>query len=452
MKLRRKIILFSIIPLLLAFCAISLTVYYQGNSLAKQERNVIESTYRTTKDSELKNYVEIARLAISQMYESGNSDADKHAAKAILERLEYSVDGYYFVYDYEGRMIVHPKQKEKVGTIMIDETDDNGKPLVRNLIDIAKKGGGFYDYSYRKFSTPKLDIKPKRAYVVGLPEWGWMLGTGVYMDDIDAVLAKADKKASNNIINTMLWILVITILSLLMINSLGLALNIWDQRDTLEKTRKKIAFELHAGVCQKLGSVKLNIEAAMLRFTNSDQDSQSMRAMLGDMAKRIANANVEIQSIAHELYEKILTEFGLETALRQFEDDYPDAPIQFFSEGEVDNLPIYLQWALYRVGQVAVDNVQKHAEASNITLHLKGDKRYVTLEISDDGIGFDVNKCISENTPSLGLLSIREKIEDEKIDGQLTIDSSSAGTTITARVPRKPRNIFWITFFPWIHN
>lgn len=454
MKLRQKIILFAIVPLLLALCAISLTVFYQGNFLANQEREVIKATYLATKDSELKNYVAVAKLAISHLYESGKSDAaTQDAAKAILERLEYSVDGYFFLYDYQdGTLLMHPKQKEKVGTNMIAEKDQNGKPLIKDLIEIARKGDGFYDYIYPKFSTPTLELKPKRAYVVGLPEWGWMLGTGVYLDDIDAALAEADKKASNNITSTMLWILAITVLSLLVIISLGLALNIWEQRDTLEKARKRIARELHDGVCQKLGGIKYHMEAVMLKLMSSTQDTFATQNTLGEMAGRIAKVNGEIRSIAHELHAKILTDFRLGPAIRQFAHDYPDTPITFISEGEVNNLPAYAEWALYRTAQAALDNIQKHAKASQITLRLAGDERYVTLEISDDGVGFDLDKYTFEGKTGLGLQSIKERLEDERVDGKFTIRSSPTGTTITARVPRKPRNIFLINFFPWKNN
>ena len=207
MRLRQKIILFAITPLLLAFCAISLTVFIQANSLKEEEGQAIRDAFLKTKDSELKNYVTLATLAISHLYEPGRSDAaSKEAAKAILEKFEYSVDGYFFVYDFEGTMIVHPKQREKVGTNTINETDRSGKPLIKDLIRIAKEEGkGYYDYIYEKFSTGKY--QPKRAYVVGLPEWGWMLGTGVYLDDIDAAVIGVKENVSNSITNTMLWIL-----------------------------------------------------------------------------------------------------------------------------------------------------------------------------------------------------------------------------------------------------
>ena len=100
MKLRQKILLFAVLPLLLALCAIALTVRHHAISLAQQERKVIEPAYLATKDAELKNYVAIANRAIAHLYESGKTDeATKAEAKKILEKLEYGEDGYFFFVD-----------------------------------------------------------------------------------------------------------------------------------------------------------------------------------------------------------------------------------------------------------------------------------------------------------------------------------------------------------------
>jgi two-component system NarL family sensor kinase len=112
MKLRQKILLFAVLPLLLALCAIALTVRHHSVSLAQQEREVIEPAYLATKDGELKNYVAIARRAIAHLYESGKTDeATKAEARKILEKLEYGEDGYFFLYDLHGNLLMHPKLK-----------------------------------------------------------------------------------------------------------------------------------------------------------------------------------------------------------------------------------------------------------------------------------------------------------------------------------------------------
>ena len=67
----------------------------------------------------------------------------------------------------------------------MDMKDADGKFLVRNLIDIAKKGGGEYAYYWPKARQRKKPYE-KLSWAEGIPEWQWMLGTGVYIDDMNA--------------------------------------------------------------------------------------------------------------------------------------------------------------------------------------------------------------------------------------------------------------------------
>jgi len=453
MNLRQKIILFAIAPLVVALCAISLAVSYQADALVEQEREVIKTTYIKTKENELKNYVALAMRAISHLYESGRNDAaTQDAAKAILERLEYSADGYFFLYRFDGTLLSHSKMKDQVGTNMLHRLDENGKPLIRDFINIAreKRDDFFYDYVWEKYSTGNTAKIPKRAYVIGLPKWGWVLGTGVYMDDIDAALAEADKKASTNITRTMLWIFAITGLSLLIVISLGLALNIREQRDTLEKERERFAGELHEGIAQQVDAIKNHIETDILKLTNSSQEESSETlGMLEEMVERLYEVNGEIRRIAHGLYPEILTDLGLEKALRQLTHDYPSA--HFTSEGEVNGLPERVALALYRTAQAALDNVYKHANARKIIVRLEGDEHYVTLIINDDGNGFNVESHLGALCDrigvGIGLRNMKRRIENE--NGKLDIASSPEGTTVTAKVLRKSLSIFLTNLFPW---
>jgi two-component system NarL family sensor kinase len=345
-------------------------------------------------------------------------------------------------------MLMHPRLKESVGKNMWNLADPNGKMIIQDLIRIARAGGGYYDYVWPKPSANSSDPKPKRSYAIELPAWGWMLGTGIYLDDIDTALAEVDQKASNNITGTMLWILTIMLLSLILIISMGLVLNIWEQRDTLEKERMRFAGELHDGVCQKLGAIKLHIETLIIKLAGPFHDTSITLDVLEETTGRLYEVNDEVRGIAHGLYPEILTDLGLESALRQLKHDYPTTPVDFFPEGGVSGLSGQANLALYRTAQESLENIRKYAVASRITLRLEGDESYVTLTIIDDGIGFDVSKCTNDPSSGMGLRNMRGRLEDETVDGKLTIRSSPQGTTVIARVPRKPRNAFLINLFP----
>ena len=116
---------------------------------------------------------------------------------------------------------MHPRQPELVGRNLWNLTDMYGNPTIQRLTARAIAGGGLERYMWEKPSTGI--VVPKLGYVVMLEKWGWMLGTGIYLDDVDAALKKIDAQSSANIYNTMLWIAGIAIAGALIIALSGLA-------------------------------------------------------------------------------------------------------------------------------------------------------------------------------------------------------------------------------------
>ena len=99
--------------------------------------------------------------------------------------------------------------------------ESNGSTAtIQRLMQRAKSGGGFERYNWVKPSSNKS--APKLGYVILMPEWGWMMGTGIYMDDVDQALAKVGAQQFANIRSTMLWIAAIAILGALVVAGCGL--------------------------------------------------------------------------------------------------------------------------------------------------------------------------------------------------------------------------------------
>lgn len=111
----------------------------------------------------------------------------------------------------------------------------NGSPTIQHLIERTRNGGSFERYLWDKPSSHH--VTPKLGYVVPLPKWGWVLGTGIYLDDIDEALNKIDTQVSGNIRSTMWWIAGIAIVSALVVGASGLVLNIREHRVTDAKLK-----------------------------------------------------------------------------------------------------------------------------------------------------------------------------------------------------------------------
>ncbi len=460
MKLRQKIILFAVLPLVLALLAVASTVYYQATSLEQLQRESMGRTYKNIKDEELKNYITLAQQSIAHLYDSGRTDTSAlNEAKAILASLNYGLDGYFFLFDLQGIMLMHSRQPELVGQYVWDITDTNGNPAIQKLASRALEGGGFEDYTWQKPSSGTTVPEPKRAYVVVLKNWGWVLGTGVYLDDIDVALTEIDKQASHNISRTMMWIIAISFLSVIAI-FLGLMINIkerslLDERlvaanaglvktnteleesrqrivNARERERERMKNDLHDGVQSMLVAAKLKIETGMqLLHTRAGEHVASAQPAFKSAAMLLKETLTELRKIIDDIYpagdlvarlSKLCSDMSHDTFL-----------VEFNVLGEIEGLSSATEKALDYVASEALHNISKHAKAYKASVHLAGTTSCIKLEILDDGIGFDKDLILNSPGRGIGLRNIEQRIES--VGGQLTITSSSSGTCVVATVP-----------------
>jgi two-component system NarL family sensor kinase len=447
MKLRRKIIVFATVPLVLALGIIAFTVQYQATTLAKLQNEVIQNPYIASKEAELKSYVDLARHAIAPIYESGRKDiAAMDEAKAVLARLDYGGDGYFFVYDLKGKLLVHPRRPYLVGENRWDYRDLNGFPTIQQLISTAQQGGGFVTYATEKPST-KMHVR-KLTYVIPLPNWGWVLGTGIYLDDVDEVLTNLDAQTWNNNFYTMCWIGAIAFLGVAVVIASGLVLNIRERRSALEEERTRVARELHDDICQRLASLGLQAATGTIQMAGMPERYVPAQNTLKRIAAELSNILGDIRKIAHDLYPGKIgsgTGSSLTASLRQLaHDTNSDATsVDFSSAGNVEDLPDLVNKTLYGVAQGALRNVMDHAGASRASMHLEANKCRVRLTISDNGRGFDQGRVDSDPTFGMGLRSMESRLKD--VRGNLQISSTSSGTTVIATVPLSFLYYFWST-------
>ncbi len=110
----------------------------------------------------------------------------KEKAKAALRPMRYGSDSnYFFVFDENGVTEVLGPKPELEGKQRIEEVDANGVHYIRDLIEAAKRGGDFVGYAWPR--AGQKEPQPKISYSAAVPAWHWVVGTGVYVDDIDTI-------------------------------------------------------------------------------------------------------------------------------------------------------------------------------------------------------------------------------------------------------------------------
>jgi methyl-accepting chemotaxis protein len=175
----------------LCFACFGAVTYYQTRELGEG--------LSLQKQIELSHLGDIAIAIVKEEHaladKAGLSAADAQARAARrLQQLRYGNGEYFWVNDMHPRMIMHPTNPKLDGSDLSDNKDPNGKRLFIEMVDVVKRNGsGFVAYQWPKPGHDKP--QPKLSYVTGYAPWGWVIGTGVYIDDLEAQTWQAAQKA-----------------------------------------------------------------------------------------------------------------------------------------------------------------------------------------------------------------------------------------------------------------
>ena len=129
---------------------------------------------------------------------------------ARLARIRWGKDGYLFVFRDDGVCLNHINQ-QNIGQNMLDTRDLNGKQIVKEAFRVGGNGGGFVDYVWNKPSTSRPT--PKLSYAQVFEPWGWVVGAGTYLDDIEPVLAEKRSRLAHQLTISVLPVLGLVIVT-----------------------------------------------------------------------------------------------------------------------------------------------------------------------------------------------------------------------------------------------
>ncbi len=201
-----------------------------------------------------------------------------------------------------------------------------------------------------------------------------------------------------------------------------------------EEERKRISAELHDGLSQELIVIKNH---AMLA-KKADGDTATARTHLDEVMSMAASALTDVRQISRALRPYQIDQVGLSETLRgTLRTVSQSSALHLEVEiGEIDGLLSKNdEIILFRLIQESVNNILKHAEASEASLKASREEAAVHLTVADNGRGFDADAIASGGAPAgLGLRSMRERVG--MLNGMMDIDTAPGrGTRIEIRIP-----------------
>lgn len=195
------------IYILIAVVAIGMGVVFQSSV------SLIEAALFEQRNEQTRRLAETAASLLNDFVHKvkKNGENEEEAKKMALDHLNkfrYDKTEYFWVHNLEGKMVMHPIRPELNGTDILGIKDAAGHNLFKEMNDIVRKSGlGRYTYYWPPDATAKLKI----SYVIGIPEWDWVVGTGVYVEDIYAEVRNVQKSLGTTAIILILLALVIAV-------------------------------------------------------------------------------------------------------------------------------------------------------------------------------------------------------------------------------------------------
>ncbi|MDC8446860.1 MAG: PAS domain-containing protein [Nitrospira sp.] len=199
-----------------------------------------------------------------------------------------------------------------------------------------------------------------------------------------------------------------------------------------ERERERLARELHDDFTQRLALLAVDI-GSLERSFPSDPSLRDHLQRLRQTAGQLAN---DVHNFAYQLHPSLLEHLGLEAAIRDHVDEFrrrTGLAVRYVRRDIPRSLPIDAATCLYRVTQECLQNIHKHAEASEVLVRLLSTHKGAGVCIRDNGKGFSLDQAEGPS-PGLGLLSMEERVHLMK--GTLRIRTQSGkGTEVHAWVP-----------------
>ena len=422
MNFRTKLLAITILPIMLISLAALWLIDSQAKRLAEAQGQAVEKMIVQSKQNELQNYIKLARAAVEPFYSWDNVSrlqAQKQVAE-VITNMTFGKDGYFFVSRKNGSVLTNPLLDEIANSEKFISYGKEAMELIENPMIENQENGQLYQYVWDKPSTgQKADKLGQSVY---LPDWDWVIGSGLYLDDVNAQIGAIQKELDDSVQQTR-WVLILLAISAVVLTSMLLAfVRFSEQRfadtrlkelateivNAQENERKRVSTDLHDGISQLLVSARYSLDVAASKATKHP----AIQAPIDKSMETIVTAISEIRRISIALRPSILDDVGLAAAIKSLGSDF-EQQTNIKTLVNAENVGSVLddreKTSLYRVAQEALANIAKHSQASQVNIYLKQSRHGIVMSIEDNGIGLK-NETRSTGLKGLGLRNMKERI------------------------------------------
>lgn len=165
--------------------------------IPSMRRNIVERKKEMIRELTQAAWSELAGLHEQEQRGALTREAAQQAAIARIQRLRYGDDSkdYFWITDGHPRMVMHPYRPELNGQDLSTYADPAGKRLFVEFVSLVRaQGDGYADYLWQ-WKDDEHRVAPKLSYVKGFAPWGWIIGTGIYLEDVRAEIAQITRRS-----------------------------------------------------------------------------------------------------------------------------------------------------------------------------------------------------------------------------------------------------------------
>ena len=204
-----------ILMLMFVVLFIFLFVYEEYNEFDREAQSIRQNYIEKEKETITFDTNRVLKFIEQKYNQERLIENDEKLKEEILSSIEYFYGrkdgtGYIFVYDDKGVKLSDPIQKHNIGENLYTFKDSNGVQVIKELIDVSKLSkGGFVNYTWMNPTTG--EDGSKLSYAIFFKPWNWMIGTGVYLDEIEKLIAVEKESLQNRLSKYMIEILSLAI-------------------------------------------------------------------------------------------------------------------------------------------------------------------------------------------------------------------------------------------------